>query len=116
MARNTGNILLIPGLGAPAVVEVLGRRLRAERLAQNLSQSELAARAGITVWTLQRIEAGANVGIEAVIALALALRLDSDLHALFTPRAALPATIDAIVEEQRPRTRGGYRKGAHRAR
>jgi transcriptional regulator with XRE-family HTH domain len=109
-------MLLIPGLGAPAVVEVLGRRLRAERLAQNLAQAELAARAGITVWTLQRIEAGANVGIEAVIALAIALRLESDLRELFTPRPALPATIDAILEEQLSLTRGGYRKRARRAR
>ena len=112
MKHNAVNMLLIPGLGARAVVEVLGHRLRTERLVQNLAQAELAARAGITVWTLQRIEAGANVGIEAVIALALALRLEGDIRELFAPRTALPATIDAIVKEQRPRTRGGYRKRA----
>lgn len=112
MARNAANIQLIPGLGAPAVVEVLGRRLRAERLAQNLAQADLAKRAGLTVWTLQRIEAGANVGIEAVIALAIALRLDGDLRTLFSPRSALPTTIDAIIQDAQPRQRGSRRKGA----
>lgn len=106
------NLILIPGLGAPAAVAVIGGRLRAERLAQNLAQAELAARAGITVSTLRRIEGGTNVGFEAVIALAIALRFESDLRALFSPKLALPATIDAIVQERQPRRRGGRRKGA----
>jgi transcriptional regulator with XRE-family HTH domain len=112
MRHSNSNLMLIPGLGARDVVEVLGRRLRAERLGQNLSQAELAARAGITVATLQRIETGANVGIEAVMGLAIALRLDADLRSLFAPRAALPASIDAIIEDTTPRQRGGRRKGS----
>lgn len=103
---------VLAGLGAPSVVAVLGRRLRAERLAQNFAQAELAARAGIAVSTLKRIERGANVGFEAVVALAIALRFEEDLRPLFSPKSALPTTIDAIVRERQPRSRAGRRKGA----
>lgn len=41
-----------------AVVKELGRRLAAIRLAQNLSQRQLAERAGLGVRTVQRIEQG----------------------------------------------------------
>lgn len=110
MAFITTDMALVPGLGSPAAVIVLGRRLRAERLAQNLSRTELAARAGISARTLQRIESGSNVGFEAVIALAIALRFESDLRGLFSPRSALPATLDELVQHQRPRQRGGRKK------
>lgn len=113
MPDNAANIPLLPGLGPTAAIAVLGKRLRVQRLGRNLAQVRAAARAGITVATLQRIESGSNVGFEAVVALAMALGFDADLRTLFTPRASLTATIDDLVQPPRARKRAG-RRGASR--
>ena len=61
-----------------AVVAELGRRLRAERFNQRLTQQELAARAGIRQATLSHIENGRDFSVETMVALLRALgRLDN---------------------------------------
>jgi len=75
---------------ALAFSQLIGRRAWERRLALNFSQEEAAARAGLTVSTLRRIEHGTNVGFGAIIALAFALRVESDVIGLFAPRATEP--------------------------
>jgi len=71
----------------------------------DLSQAELAARSGLTVSTVRRVESGTNVGFEAIVALAIALRLEPDVAALFAPRAPMPASLDELLNEPAPRRR-----------
>ena len=48
------------------IVSLLSTRLRQERLAQQMPQAEVAARAGISANTLSNLEAGRNVGLESL--------------------------------------------------
>lgn len=61
------------------MTESLGQRIKKERLAQGLTQRELADSAGITVPYVSKIEAGKETPTEEKIAkIAEALGLDAD--------------------------------------
>jgi transcriptional regulator with XRE-family HTH domain len=68
------------------IVRRLCERLRAERLAQQLTQAELAGRAGVGVNTVSNLEAGRNVGFETVVRVAMVLGCSRELEALFQPK------------------------------
>ena len=68
------------------VVKRLCERLRTERLAVGMTQSDLAGRAGIATNTVSNLEAGRNVGFEAVVRVAMALGRIKELEGLFQPK------------------------------
>ncbi|WP_348638425.1 helix-turn-helix transcriptional regulator [Paraburkholderia sp. D15] len=86
------------------VVTRLCDRLRRERLAQDMTQADLAGRAGIATNTVSNLEAGRNVGFEAVVRVAMALGRTRELEALFQPK------LDSIEDIRR------YEKTANRLR
>ncbi|MFD2646070.1 helix-turn-helix domain-containing protein [Pseudomonas japonica] len=68
------------------IVKRLCERLRTERLAQGMTQSDLAGRAGVGVNTVSNLEAGRNVGFETVVRVAMVLGRVKELEGLFMPR------------------------------
>lgn len=114
MRANGLDLSNIPGASPGEIMAMVGRRARARRLQLNLSQGELAARAGLTLSTVRRVESGANVGFDAIVSLAIALRLESDVAALFAPRDAMPATLDELLNEPTPRRRASRKAKAAR--
>lgn len=60
-----------------------------------MTQADLARRAGIATNTLSNLEAGRNVGFEAVLRVAIALDRVKELEGLFLPR------LDSIEDIQR---------------
>lgn len=86
------------------VVKRLCARLRTERLALNMTQADLAGRAGIGANTVSNLEAGRNVGFEAVVRVAMALGRIKELEGLFLPK------LDSIEDIQR------YERSANRVR
>jgi transcriptional regulator with XRE-family HTH domain len=86
------------------VVKRLCERLRTERLALGMTQADLAGRAGIATNTVSNLEAGRNVGFDAVVRIAMALGRTKELESLFQPR------LDSIEDIRR------YEKTANRLR
>lgn len=86
------------------VIKRLCARLRTERLALNMTQADLAGRSGIAKNTLSNLEAGRNVGFEAVVRVAIALGRHNELDGLFLPK------LDSIEDIQR------YESSAQRVR
>lgn len=79
--------MLDPGFSKPGeIVKRLCERLRTERLAREMTQAELAGRAGIGTNTVSNLEAGRNVGFETVIRVAMVLGRGKELEALFLPK------------------------------
>ncbi len=68
------------------IVKLLGDRLRKERLAQQMTQAEVAARAGIGVNTLSNLEAGRNTAFESLVRVAMVLGRRHELEELFKPK------------------------------
>ncbi len=70
------------------IVRILCERLRKERLLQEMSQGDVAARAGLSTNTVSNLEAGKGVGLENLIRVARVLGRASELDNLFSPRLA----------------------------
>lgn len=68
------------------IVKRLCERLRSERLILQMTQAEVAARAGIGANTVSNLEAGRNVGFESVVRVAMVLGRVKELEGLFLPR------------------------------
>ena len=68
------------------VVKCLCERLRTERLAQEMTQADVAGRAGIATNTVSNLEAGRNVGFENLVKVAMVLGRGKELESLFLPK------------------------------
>jgi transcriptional regulator with XRE-family HTH domain len=100
---------MLSGLYAPpgALRKRIGGRARAARLADRRSQADVAQAAGVSLPTLQRFEAGANVSLDVLVRVAIALgavRELGDLFALPDPR-----TIDDVLRRRALPRRGRSR-------
>ncbi|WP_262405878.1 helix-turn-helix transcriptional regulator [Stenotrophomonas sp. AS012628] len=99
------HVMLDLSLSKPSeVVKRLCGRLRTERMALGMTQSDLAGRAGIGTNTVSNLEAGRNVGFEAVIRVAMVLGRINELEGLFQPK------LDSIEDIRR------YEEAANRLR
>jgi len=76
-------------------------QLKAQRLAQNLSQTSLSKRSGVPLGTLKRFEHRGQIGLLPLLKLALALGRLDDFEALFRDReTALPRSLDELLEKK----------------
>ncbi|WP_426237203.1 helix-turn-helix transcriptional regulator [Pseudomonas sp. TWP3-2] len=68
------------------IVKRLCQRLRTERLALQMTQGDVAARAGLGINTVSNLEAGRNVSFESVIRVAMVLGRLKEIEELFLPK------------------------------
>lgn len=95
------------------LAQLLCLRLRTERLSQQMTQAELAGRAGIGVNTLSNLEAGRNISFESLVRVAMVLGRLSELESLFKPK--LESLDDMLRYEKnanRQRIKGKQLKGS----
>jgi transcriptional regulator with XRE-family HTH domain len=81
-----------------AVCRVLGERIRALRLARNLSQQELAQMSGASLSTVRRLEASGQGSLLLVVQAAQALHAMQGLDALFDLPVRSIAEAEAAVQ------------------
>jgi transcriptional regulator with XRE-family HTH domain len=75
------------GFSKPSeIIKRLCDRLRTERLAQQMTQADVASRAGIGTNTVSNLESGRNVGFENVVRVAMVLGRTKELEGLFLPK------------------------------
>ncbi|MBX9687270.1 MAG: helix-turn-helix domain-containing protein [Candidatus Obscuribacterales bacterium] len=78
-----GKILHFGLSSTKEIAEEFGKRLRAHRLAQNLQQTELAARAGISRRTLIDFEQSGRGSLDVFLRITYALGLIDSMSELF---------------------------------
>lgn len=85
--RQASNFMLDLSFTKPdEIVSRLCARLRAERLAMQMTQADVARRAGVGANTVSNLEAGRNVGFENLVRVAMVLGRTKELEGLFLPR------------------------------
>lgn len=94
------------------IVKLLCDRLRKERLLQQMTQAEVAARAGIGVNTVSNLESGRNVGFDNVVRVAMVLGRVKELEELFRPKVD---TLDDILRYEESAKRQRVKKKTHNA-
>ena len=67
------------------IVTLLCERLRKERLYLEMTQADVATRAGVSVNTVSNLEAGRNVSFENLVRVAMVLGRLKELEELFKP-------------------------------
>ena len=85
-----------------AIAEVLGSRLKQERLNQNLTQSDVAEKVGITRKSLINAEKG-HVSLEHFAAIVQALGLTSQLDMFLPERPISPIQLMKLQGKKRQR-------------
>lgn len=93
-----------------AVLAELGRRLEQARLREDLTQAEMAERAGIGEATLRRLEGGRSVQVTTLLKLLRATGLLQSLD------SAIPETVELPISELRLEQRGSRRRARSRTR
>ncbi|QMN72389.1 helix-turn-helix transcriptional regulator [Citrobacter freundii] len=83
-------------------VKLLCDRLRKERLAQQMTQADVAARSGVGVNTVSNLETGKNVGFENLVKVAMVLGYGDALEGLFKPKID---SLDDILRYEKSATR-----------
>ena len=82
------------------VIAELGARLRRQRLARLWTQEELAARAGVALSAVKKLEAGGNATLRTLVKVAQAMSLMQDLAHTFEPDSG--ASIAELERAARP--------------
>lgn len=86
----------------------VAQRLKYARLSANLTQQGLASRAGVSLGSLKRFERNGEISLKSLVQLAFALRLESDISALFHPKTS--ASLDSLLEHAKDSQRQRGRK------
>jgi transcriptional regulator with XRE-family HTH domain len=81
----------------------LGQRLRTQRMLLDLSQQELAERAGLSKGTISNLESAGQGTLESLVRAIQALGLVHELQDLLVPRPTTIAHLQAVELPQRKR-------------
>ena len=81
----------------------LAERVRAERLRQNMTQEELADRAGVSLSTLRRFERTGDISLKVFVEMAFVLRRMDGFEALFSKPPVRSLFEPRPVERKRAR-------------
>lgn len=92
---------------ADEIAVEFGSRIRAQRLAQNLQQSELAARAGVSERSLSNFERSGRGTFDVFLRIVMALGLIESMSQLFDLK---PKSIKAMEEASLRRVRASRKK------
>ncbi|MDR2957519.1 MAG: helix-turn-helix domain-containing protein [Coriobacteriales bacterium] len=87
--------------------EYLGGQLKTLRLRQNLSQDELAKRAGVSTVTVSRLEAGKGASLASFVKVLQVLRQEDWLEQLAPAASVSPLQVHNLGK---PRQRARARK------
>ena len=96
-----------------AVLEELGTRLQAQRLNANLSQTEVARKAGVSRRGLQNLETGRTCTLSLLIRVLRALGKLQQLEALVLETGPSPIQLAKLKGRERQRASGRRKTTAH---
>lgn len=100
----------IDDMSPAALAEELGQRLKQARLNQDMTQLEVAKRAGLSRKVVLNAEKG-RVQLEALVAIMIALNVTSQLDYFLPPPMISPLQLSKLQGRQRQRASGQSTSG-----
>ena len=88
-----------------AILMELGNRIRQKRIQKRFKQSDLATRAGINVYTLQKIEHGQSFNVSTLIQVLRALKELEQLDHFLSPVEISPIDLLQAKDKTTQRVR-----------
>ena len=95
-----------------AILRVIGERAGQQRLNKDISQTELANRAGVALIVVQRLESGRGCTLESLIRILRALGKLGQFDALLPEPGPSPIQLAKLKGRERQRASGRRRKSA----
>lgn len=93
-----------------ALLILLGERINRQRLNQDITQAELAKRAGVARIVVQRLESGLGCKLENLIRILRALGLLQQLETFLPDQGPSPIQLAKLKGYERQRASGGRRR------
>lgn len=87
------------------VMKELGLKARAKRLSQNISQSGMASRSGVSLGSLKRFENTGQISLESLLKIALSLNCMRDFEEVFS-ESVQHGSLFKETTESKTRVRG----------
>lgn len=91
------------GMSDVAIIAEIGKRIKGNRLRKNLTQTDLATRAGVNALTIAKVEQGRPMSFLSLIAIMRALRLLGNLELLVPEAQISPIEMLKLKGETRKR-------------
>ena len=88
-----------------ALVERMGGKLKELRIDSNMTQTELAESAGVSISMVREVEKGGNISIAKLIQILRALRRLDLLEPFFAPKPISPLVMAQAQNSVKPRKR-----------
>jgi transcriptional regulator with XRE-family HTH domain len=85
----------------------IAQRAKARRLALNLTQAGVAARAGVSFGSLKRFERTGEISLSSLLRIARVLDALAEFQAIFPKKE--PVSLDDVLQAARPRRRASIR-------
>ena len=87
------------------VIYELALRVKTKRLSQNLSQSGIASRSGVSLGSLKRFESTGQISLESLLKIALSLNCLKDFEDVFAQNTQV-SSLFQTKPESKNRQRG----------
>ena len=83
------------------ILNEIGVRIKARRIALNMTQSELATESGVSLRTISGFENGDNISLDNLISILRVLRLLQEINALFPEKMINPFEVLALGQSKK---------------
>jgi transcriptional regulator with XRE-family HTH domain len=101
------NIIQINAVTPSEICKSVALRVKSRRLELNLTQSGLAARAGVNIETYRKFERTGEISLLSLVKLAIALDVTSDFAALFAQKQY--QSLDDLLEVEKSKRKRGQK-------
>ena len=106
-----GNIMELDNMSASAIAEELGNRLNQARLNADLTQAEVASRAGLNRKTILNAEKG-RVQLENLVAILASMGMVGQLNIFLPEQEVSPIQLAKLKGQKRQRASGSKKGNA----
>jgi len=107
---NIGVIMDLYGMSDAAVIEELGKRIQRYRLNRNMTQDELAKKAGLARYSVSQLENGGNFSCLTLIKVLRTLECLEELDAFLPSPGISPLQLAKMQGKTRRRASGQHGK------